>query len=150
MCHRRRAAATTPALPANTRFFAADPNPGAAQQAKALRHAGKKPLRLGSLRWPRCRQHVWFTEGTASEVGAYATEIVDAANDDGSVPVLVAYDVPGRDCGWYSAGGAATGAKYRDWIGASIVTALGQTTAVVIIEPDVPVAAAVRLRLCPT
>ena len=130
-----RASATTPALPANTRFFAAEPNPGAAQQAKALRRAGKKAAAARVTAMAGVPTAVWFTEGTPSEVGTYATEIVNAANLDGSVPVLVAYDVPGRDCGSYSAGGAATGAAYKSWIDA-IVDALGQTTAVVIVEPD--------------
>jgi endoglucanase len=47
----------------------------------------------------------------------------------------VAYNVPGRDCGYYSGGGAANATAYKNWIDA-IVDALGQTKAVVIIEPD--------------
>ena len=130
-----RASATTPALPANTRFYAADPNPGAAQQARALRHAGKKAAAARVTAMAAVPTAVWFTELTPSEVGAYATEIISAAQDDGSVPVIVVYNVPGRDCGSYSAGGAANGPAYRNWIDA-IVSALGQVTAVVIIEPD--------------
>jgi endoglucanase len=129
------AAATTPALPSDTRFYAAPPNPGAAQQARALRRAGKRAAAARVTAMAAVPTAVWFTEGTASEVGAYAEEVIAAAQDDGSVPVLVAYNVPGRDCGSYSGGGAPTGAKYREWIDA-IVDALGQTTAVVIIEPD--------------
>src|SRR4051812_30458952 len=82
--------ATTSALPANTRFFAADPSPGAAQQAKALRRAGKTGAARRITEMAAVPTAVWFTEGTASEVGAYATEIINAANADGSVPVLVA------------------------------------------------------------
>ncbi|MDL2335481.1 MAG: glycoside hydrolase family 6 protein [Chloroflexota bacterium] len=129
------AAATTPALPSNTRFYAAPPNPGAAQQAKALRRAGRQAPAARITAMAAVPTAVWFTEGTVSEVGAYADEVIAAANDDGSVPVLVAYNVPGRDCGSYSGGGAPTGVAYKNWIDA-IVTALGQTRAVVIIEPD--------------
>lgn len=130
-----RVSATTPALPADTRFYHAPPNPGATQQAHALRHAGKRAAAARITAMAAVPQAVWFTEGTPSQVGAYADEVVAAAQDDGSVPVLVAYNVPGRDCGSYSGGGAPTGAAYKQWIDA-IVDALGQTRAVVIIEPD--------------
>jgi endoglucanase len=129
------AGATNPALPSNTRFYAAPPNPGAAQQAKALRRAGKRAAAARITAMAAVPTAVWFTEGSAAEVGDYATEVIDAANADGTVPVLVAYNVPGRDCGSYSGGGATTGAAYRNWIDA-IVDALDQTTVVVIIEPD--------------
>ncbi|MEA2676722.1 MAG: endoglucanase [Chloroflexota bacterium] len=129
------ATATAPALPADTRFYHAPPNPGAVQQAKALKRAGRTAAAARISAMAAVPQAVWFTEGTPSEVGAYATEIIGAAHDDGSVPVLVAYNVPGRDCGSYSGGGAATGVAYKAWVDA-IVDALGQTKAVVIIEPD--------------
>jgi len=51
------------------------------------------------------------------------------------VPVLVAYNVPGRDCAQYSAGGAATGDDYKAWIN-SFAAGLGTGQAVVILEPD--------------
>lgn len=127
--------ATTPALPADTRFYHSPPNPGAVQQAKALKRAGRNAAAARITAMAAVPQAVWFTEGTPSEVGAYAADVIAAAGDDGSVPVLVAYNVPGRDCGSYSGGGAATGAAYRAWIDA-IVDALGQTSAVVILEPD--------------
>lgn len=130
-----RTSATTPALPADTRFYHAPPNPGAIAQAKALKKAGRYAAAARITAMAAVPQAVWLTQGTPSEVSAYATEIIDAAKDDGSVPVLVAYNVPGRDCGYYSGGGAASGAAYRAWIDA-IVDALGQTRAVVIIEPD--------------
>jgi endoglucanase len=51
------------------------------------------------------------------------------------VPVLVAYDIPLRDCSQYSAGGAQSDADYRAWIGA-FAHGLGNSRAVVILEPD--------------
>ena len=127
--------ATTPDLPADTRFYSPDPNPGAIQQINALKAAGRTGAAQRIKAMVNTPNAVWFTQGTPSEVNDYATEVIDAANDDGSVPVLVAYNVPGRDCGYYSGGGAATGAAYKAWIDA-IVDALGQTRAVVIVEPD--------------
>ncbi len=62
-------------------------------------------------------------------------EISRAAAAAGELPVLVAYNVPGRDCGSYSAGGAADVDAYLAWIG-SFAAALGDRPAVVVLEPD--------------
>ena len=80
-------------------------------------------------------QALWFTYGTPSEVEGYVSDAVDEAHDAGRVPVFVAYNVPGRDCALYSAGGAATGAAYRAWID-GMVNGLGNSPAVIIVEPD--------------
>jgi endoglucanase len=62
-------------------------------------------------------------------------EISTAAAAAGELPVLVAYNVPGRDCGSYSRGGAADADAYLAWIG-SFAAALGDRPAVVVLEPD--------------
>jgi endoglucanase len=49
--------------------------------------------------------------------------------------VLVAYNIPGRDCGGLSAGGAQTAAEYAAWID-GFASGLGDHQAVVILEPD--------------
>jgi endoglucanase len=51
------------------------------------------------------------------------------------VPVLVAYNVPGRDCAQYSAGGAVTGDAYKAWI-EGFAAGIGSEKVVVILEPD--------------
>jgi endoglucanase len=58
-----------------------------------------------------------------------------AAAEAGQLPVLVAYHVPGRDCGSYSSGGAPDADAYLSWIG-SFAAALGDRPAVVVLEPD--------------
>ncbi|WP_218120482.1 glycoside hydrolase family 6 protein [Geodermatophilus sp. DSM 45219] len=62
-------------------------------------------------------------------------EISEAAAAAGELPVLVAYNVPNRDCGSYSSGGAADVEAYLAWIG-SFAAALGDRPAVVVLEPD--------------
>ena len=52
-----------------------------------------------------------------------------------AVPVLVAYNIPGRDCGLYSAGGAQTTEAYAAWID-GVATGIGDAKVVVILEPD--------------
>ncbi len=62
-------------------------------------------------------------------------EVSLAAAAAGELPVLVAYNVPGRDCGSYSGGGAADADAYLSWVG-SFAAALGDRPAVVVLEPD--------------
>jgi endoglucanase len=49
--------------------------------------------------------------------------------------VLVAYNIYRRDCGGQSSGGASSPQAYRDWI-ASFASGIGNSRAVVILEPD--------------
>jgi endoglucanase len=78
---------------------------------------------------------VWFTGGTPAQVRqAVASDLAQAASV-GQVPVLVAYDIPRRDCGGYSSGGATSATAYREWI-AAFAAGLGTRHAVVIVEPD--------------
>jgi endoglucanase len=52
-----------------------------------------------------------------------------------NTPLLVMYNIPGRDNGNYSAGGLKTAQQYYDWAGA-IAAAIGTSKAIVILEPD--------------
>lgn len=61
--------------------------------------------------------------------------LVTAAAREGSIPVLVAYNIPNRDCNQYSAGGVGSAAEYRSWI-AELASGIGDRRAVVILEPD--------------
>lgn len=60
---------------------------------------------------------------------------VEKAASTGAVPVLVAYNIPNRDCGSYSAGGAADARKYGEWIRA-FADGLDGRKALVVLEPD--------------
>ncbi|MEP7125500.1 MAG: glycoside hydrolase family 6 protein [Byssovorax sp.] len=52
-----------------------------------------------------------------------------------TVPILVTYNIPGRDCGDYSDGGAADTAAYHMWIN-GFAAGIGNAEVVVILEPD--------------
>jgi endoglucanase len=52
-----------------------------------------------------------------------------------ALPVFVAYNIPSRDCGSYSAGGATGGDTYRRWIRSFAEGLRGRET-IVILEPD--------------
>lgn len=60
---------------------------------------------------------------------------MDAAACERRVPVLVAYNLPYRDCAQYSAGGATDTAAYKAWI-EGLVKGIGKGQAIVILEPD--------------
>jgi endoglucanase len=75
----------------------------------------------------------WYNGGSsdASDARSY----VSAAAAKGRLPVLVAYNIPLRDCGSYSSGGADSAAAYRSWA-RDLAAAIGGRPAVVILEPD--------------
>ncbi|GAA1507356.1 endoglucanase [Agromyces terreus] len=77
----------------------------------------------------------WITKGTPAEAEAAVDAIVTAATATGTVPVLVAYNLPFRDCSQYSAGGAADTEAYEAWID-GFAAGIDGRHAAVILEPD--------------
>jgi endoglucanase len=73
----------------------------------------------------------WFGEWNTDEVDPYVT----AAAKEKKLPMIVAYNIPIRDCGQYSAGGASSANEYKEWI-RKIAKGIGDHPAVVILEPD--------------
>src|SRR5687768_7113643 len=60
---------------------------------------------------------------------------VSRAASAGATPVFVAYNIPNRDLGSHSAGGAADAAAYREWI-REFAAGLGGKRSIVVLEPD--------------
>ena len=77
----------------------------------------------------------WFTSGSPEDVQKSVRQTMDAAAREDRVPVLVAYNIPFRDCAQYSAGGAADTAAYAAWID-GFARGIGNGKADVILEPD--------------
>jgi endoglucanase len=75
----------------------------------------------------------WFTEGGNVEGGVRA--LTRRASAVGRDVLLVAYYIPGRDCGGYSSGGAPSPAAYMAWI-RHFAAGIGSRRATVILEPD--------------
>ncbi|MFI9002042.1 glycoside hydrolase family 6 protein [Streptomyces sp. NPDC053541] len=126
--------AAAPTLTPATRFYV-DPDSGAARQAVADAAAGDSDDAARMTRLAALPQAAWFTGGTPEQARADAAALGARARAAGEVPVLVAYNVPGRDCGLYSGGGAASSAAYRDWV-TGLADGIGDTPAVVLLEPD--------------
>ena len=79
-------------------------------------------------------QGVWFGDWNSNVQGDVAV-VMNSASSQGQVPVLVAYDIPIRDCSGYSGGGATSAGVYQSWIQA-FAAGIGGAKAVVILEPD--------------
>jgi endoglucanase len=130
-----QAHAQSKTLPANARFFIPQPPSGAVQQAESLLKQGKLKDALLIVAMETVPQAVWLTGGTPSEVSTTVASTLREAAFERAVPVLVLYNIPGRDCGSYSAGGAENTAEYEAWIDA-IAAAIGSRKALIILEPD--------------
>ena len=108
------------------------PNTGAAQAAQA---GGRSTADTALLReLAQVPTSLWLGPWSG-DVAQTVRTTVRAAQAAGSVPVFVAYDIPGRDCGGYSAGGAGSAAAYDRWI-AQVAVGIGTAEAVVVVEPD--------------
>jgi endoglucanase len=128
-------AASARGLAPGTRLFVPPPSQGAPQQVVDLAksHDLKDALLVAEMEAiPRA---VWFTSGTPAQVQQQVRQTMAEAALERAVPVLVAYDIPGRDCAQYSAGGALTQADYEAWIN-GFAAGIGNGRAVVILEPD--------------
>lgn len=129
------AATAQPGLGPDTRFYLPPPSQGALAEILQLRNNGdtKDAVLIGEMEAvPRA---VWFTNGTPAQVEDQVHQTAVLATIQNAVPVLVAYDIPGRDCAQYSAGGALNQADYEAWISA-FAQGIGSRKAVVILEPD--------------
>lgn len=121
-------------LPASTKFYV-DLNSKAANQAIADLRAhdlAGAVLMANLASYPGA---TWFTGGTPSAVAASVATLEQKAAAQRQVPVIVAYNIPGRDCSQYSAGGAQGTADYAAWVN-GFAGAIGNHKTVVILEPD--------------
>ena len=78
-------------------------------------------------------QAQWFN-GWSTDIRRDVSTAVSAVTSTGAVPVLVAYNIPQRDCGKLSAGGTTIDG-YAAWI-SEFANGLAGRKAVVILEPD--------------
>ena len=103
-------------LPAGTRFFVPAPDPAAVQQAIQLVLHGNisSAVKLGAL---LAQGHaVWLNGGAPASTQKTVRQTMAAAALQHRVPVFVIYDVPFRDCGQYSSGGARSTADYLAYV----------------------------------
>lgn len=122
-------------LPPNTRFLVPRPNQGAVQQGIDLLRHGHLVDAARIAKMVATPQAVWVTKGTPKDARTAVEKTIALADAQRAVAVLVAYNIPGRDCGGLSAGGALTTADFKAWID-GFAAGIGPHKAVVILEPD--------------
>lgn len=123
-----------PEEPVRRTSFFVDPGGPAAEQERRWRQEGREEDAdaIGVIaREPVAR---WMT-GDEPDVTASVAGVTHAAAAAGQTALLVAYNVPGRDCNLYSKGGAADPGAYGRWIRA-FAAGIGDRPATVILEPD--------------
>ncbi|GFJ96540.1 glycoside hydrolase family 6 protein [Phytohabitans rumicis] len=122
-------------LAGNARLYTPPPNAGAVTHIAELARAGRTRDAALLATMVGTPQAVWFTGGTPAQVKAEVRNTVRAAARRDTVPVLVAYNLPFRDCSQYNAGGALNRADYLAWIDA-FASGIGHHRAIVLLEPN--------------
>src|SRR4051812_47337568 len=110
-----------------------DPNSTARRQAETLRRS--RPQDAALLDQIANRPVARWLGGWVGNIGSEVQSAVSTITGSGALPVFVAYNIPGRDCGSYSAGGANGSDAYRKWI-RDFANGLKGRQAIVILEPD--------------
>ncbi|HEY9522447.1 MAG TPA: glycoside hydrolase family 6 protein, partial [Thermopolyspora sp.] len=113
--------------------FYVDPNTSAAQWVRA--NPGDSRADVIRDRIAAVPQGRWMASYNPSTVQSQVDSYVGAAAAAGKIPIMVVYEMPNRDCGGASAGGAPDHTAYRAWID-KIAAGLGGRPATIILEPD--------------
>jgi hypothetical protein len=98
-------------LDPRTEFYLPAPDDAAVAQIKKLVATRKLSDALKLMALTNTPRAAWFLDGTPCEVKKAVHQTMVAAERDRSVPVLVAYNLPYRDCAQYSGGGAVDTAQ---------------------------------------
>lgn len=77
----------------------------------------------------------WLSAFSPSTVTSEVSGLVNAANTNGQVPLLSVYEIPNRDCGGASAGGASNFTQYQQWI-SNMAQGLGNRMVIIVLETD--------------
>jgi endoglucanase len=110
-----------------------DPNSEARRQAETWRRS--RPADAALIARIASQPTAKWLGGWIADIHREVDQAVATITRAGALPVFVAYNIPGRDCGSYSAGGAGGGDAYRSWIH-DFARGVGGRSAMVILEPD--------------
>ncbi len=110
-----------------------DPDTQAARWVAANPNDSRTPvIRDKIASQPQAR---WFASFNVSTARSDASSFVNAANAVNQVPVASVYEIPNRDCGGASAGGAPDMTQYQTWV-SNFSQGLGDRTVIIILETD--------------
>ncbi len=123
------------------------PTPVAGSQAPAVNNeyadtieAAGNPTGAASIRALASHQTTRWLTGRSVDNSDLAQMLTGGVKDAGAragdqMPSVALYNIPHRDCGNYSSGGAADGGAYRAWID-DVSRTIGDSKVAVILEPD--------------
>ncbi|MEW2402307.1 glycoside hydrolase family 6 protein [Streptomyces sp. NPDC046862] len=112
--------------------FWVNPEGNAAEQVAAYEKSGKKDDAEQIRKIAEQPTAEWLTPESAEQEAKGFTAAAQQADRDA---ILVLYNIPHRDCGQYSGGGAADGNAYRAFID-KVASGIGDRPTTVILEPD--------------
>ncbi len=110
-----------------------DPDSLSALTARSLRK--KEPEKAKVLDKIADQPQALWVGDWNKDVKRYIEYIIGKTKADGTAPIFILYNVPGRDCGQHSKGGLTTSDEYRRWI-RKVAKGAGQEKVVFILEPD--------------
>jgi endoglucanase len=125
------ASTITPSSSLSTSGLYVDPNSSAAQSAASATDTTTKRVMSKIATQPTA---AWFGDWNTN-IGSDVSNYVGMASAAQKTAILVAYNIPERDCSGYSGGGASSASVYQSWIHA-MATAIGNRSALVVLEPD--------------
>ncbi|GHF36591.1 glucanase [Streptomyces mashuensis] len=130
----QRAAAVSPPSqqPKDRSPFWVNPDGTAAREAVRLGKDGRQQEAQLLQRIARQPVAEWIGPDNPEGQTRGFTEAAAKADRDA---LLVLYNIPHRDCGQYSQGGAADGNAYRSWLDQA-VAGIGDRAATIVLEPD--------------
>jgi len=116
--------------------FFVDPGSNARKWVDAHSEPNPVDARAGRIRSQIAdRTTVKWFGGWNTDVQTDVDSYIDKATAAGQLPTLVAYNIPGRDCGGASGGGASGAEAYKKWMDGFIAGIAGRP-ALVVLEPD--------------
>ncbi|MER5292167.1 glycoside hydrolase family 6 protein [Streptomyces pharetrae] len=118
--------------PKNRVPFWVNPDGTAAEQVAAYDKAGKEAEAEQIRKIAQQPTGEWIGPENPEE---QARGLTEAAEEADRTALLVLYNIPHRDCGQYSGGGAADGNAYRAWID-GVAEGIGDRPATIVLEPD--------------
>ncbi|MBC7272025.1 MAG: glycoside hydrolase family 6 protein [Streptomyces sp.] len=118
--------------PKDANPFWVNPDGNAAQQVTDYEKAGQDARAEEIRKIAQQPTGEWISPDQPEQEARGFTQAAAKAD---RTALLVLYNIPHRDCGQYSGGGAADGDTYRGWIDA-VAKGIGDRPATVVLEPD--------------
>ena len=118
-----------------TRFFVPAPNRDAVRQVIRLKRQERHADAARISAMIQTPTGVWVETGSTKGTERQVRRVTRHAAAKRTVPLLVLYNIPFRDCAQYSAGGATSVAEYKAWVDA-VARGIGNRHAAIALEPD--------------